>query len=117
EGAESETQRCLLCGWPLKASGIKLQEGLSGLFRRALRKDPKFVARVKADVPWLADDVVCERFSGPLAWLAHVWRRRTKPPGRPHDPARSLAIVCALDMLMQTHAPERAQPGEPLFDP
>src|SRR5207249_2810418 len=96
--------------------GTKLQEGLGGLLRRPLGEDPKLVARVKADSPWLPADVASEIFTGPLAWLRDVWRRPKKPPGRPHDPARHWAIAGAMEMLMQTHTAAPAEDRELRFD-
>ncbi len=89
---------------------------LSALFRRALRRDPKFVARIKAETPWLPDDVACRKFTGPLAWLGEVWQRAGKPPGRPFDPTRHWGIVTAMQMLRTTHTPIPAAGGEPMFD-
>ncbi len=92
------------------------QEQLSALIRRARRRDPYLVARIKAEIPWLPEDVVCARFTGLLAWLGYVWRHAGKPLGRPFDPSRHWGIVCAMEMLRQTHTPIPAAGGEPAFD-
>src|SRR5205807_6128013 len=76
-----------------------------------------WVARVKSDIPWFPDDVVCERFTGPLAWLADEWRCSERPRGRPHEPTRNFAIVGMIEMLMQTDVIVPAEDAEPLFDP
>jgi hypothetical protein len=114
--SQERIERCALCGWPINLRGEPLQRELSKLIRRALLRDTRLVARLKAEVPWLPDDVVCGRFTGPLAWLDPIWRRAGKPPGRPYDPTRHWGIVAAMEMLMQTHAPSPAEEGEPLFD-
>jgi hypothetical protein len=109
-------RECRFCRWPMKLRGIALQAELGKLIRRARLRDPWLVARVKAELPWLPDDVVCRQFTGPLAWLGDVWRRAEKPPGRPFDPTRHWGIVGAMEMMMQTRQRVVANAGAPVFD-
>jgi hypothetical protein len=118
ESAEplSAAQWCGFSACPLKLPKGSVQENLSHLYLRALRVDPEFVARVRADVPWFPDEVVHECFTGPLTWLANVWPRAKKPRGRPHEPARNFAVAGAIEMIVQTHIAAPAEEGELLLD-
>src|SRR5215472_11660119 len=78
-GLQEGIERCVACGWRTNLRGEALQEKLSKVMRRALLRDPKLIARLKAEIPWLPDDVVCQRFTGPLVWLGEIWRRAGKP--------------------------------------
>src|SRR5262249_42735828 len=52
---QERVEQCVVCGWPTNLRGDALQGELSKLMRHALLRDPKLVARLKAEIPWLPD--------------------------------------------------------------
>jgi hypothetical protein len=111
---------CVMCGWP-RLRRLPFQRRLGRFFQSALREDPKFVARVKAEQPTLPDEVVCKHFTGPLACLEEAWRRAHKPTshqlrpdpqrrerrgdrpqGQPFDPERHWRVVFAIETTLMS---------------
>jgi len=89
---------CIRCGTPT----VELNwAAVSCDLRRALRRDPELLARVKADAPaWRPSPNPAQerapfvpKLSAPaLSWLVTAWERAGKPKGRPTESERPYRV-------------------------
>ncbi len=86
--AESRTGKCPWCETALVSLDEAFWRKVSDSIRRALRRDPELLSRIKAE----SSGYPTPRWPGPLSWIADAWRRAGKPPGRPMESVRPYRI-------------------------
>ncbi len=105
---------CSWCGMPTVPLDFAYWKKISRMIQRAVKRDPNLVARVKAKLPWVRPEV---SFRGPLEWLQDLWRRASKPRGRPPiDERRTYWIDAEMRILTRTIYEGPGEPGEPVLD-
>ncbi len=77
--SESKTGNCPWCETALVPLDEAFWRGVSDSIRRAWRRDPALLSRIKAE----SSGYPAPRWPGPLSWIADAWQRAGKPPGKP----------------------------------
>ncbi len=78
-----ESFRCSACDGPATLLEEGWRKSAFERIRRAIRKDPDLLSRVKMKWDELHDGAPFPRLPEPFGWFNRVWEKAGRPPGRP----------------------------------